>query len=120
MTLTNIIADISSLNDRDKDYILDYLTRHFSPSSSQQGALIGELRERKFSHGFHCRHCGSTSVVRYGKRDGRQRYKCKDCHKLSSDLTNSPMYRSKKVEKWIPFIECMLNGLSLRETALKI
>lgn len=59
-------------------------------------------------------------MVRYGKRDGRQRYKCKDCHKLSSDLTNSPMYRSKKADKWIPFIECMLNGLSLRETALKI
>jgi len=30
------------------------------------------------------------------------------------------MYRSKKADKWIPFIECMLNGLSLRETALKI
>lgn len=55
MSLTNIIANISSLNDKDKEYILDYLTRHFSPSSSQQGALIGELRERKFSHGFHCR-----------------------------------------------------------------
>ena len=96
MTLANIIADISSLNDRDKETILDYLTSHFSPSFSQQGALIGELRERKFSHGFHCRHCGSTSVVRYGKRDGRQRYKCKDCYKLSSDLTNSPMVSFEK------------------------
>jgi transposase-like protein len=120
MTLANIIADISSLSDRDKESILTYLTRHFSPSTSQQGALIGELRERKFSHGFHCRHCGSTSVVRHGKRDGRQRYKCKDCNKFSSDLTNSPMYRSKKTDKWIPFIECMLNGLSLRKTATKI
>jgi transposase-like protein len=45
------------------------------------------------------------SVVRYGKRDGRQRYKCKDCLKLSCDLTNSPMYSSKKADKWISFIE---------------
>lgn len=30
------------------------------------------------------------------------------------------MYRSKKADKWIPFIECMLNGLSLRETAKNI
>jgi len=30
------------------------------------------------------------------------------------------MYRSKKANKWIPFIECMLNGLSLRKTAEKI
>ncbi|WP_391205515.1 hypothetical protein [Psychrobacillus sp. L4] len=53
MTLANIIADIFSLNDRDKESILDYLTRHFSASTSQQGSLIDELRERKFSHGFH-------------------------------------------------------------------
>lgn len=43
MTLTNIIANISSLNDKDKEYTSDYLTRHFSPSTSQQGALIGKL-----------------------------------------------------------------------------
>ena len=97
MTVATILADISSLSERDKEYILGFLTRHFTPSASQQGALIGELRERKFSHGFHCRHCGSMSVVRYGKRNGRQRYKCKD----SCDLTNSPMYRSKKADKWI-------------------
>ena len=36
MTLTNIIADISSLNDKEKESILDYLTRHFSTSASQQ------------------------------------------------------------------------------------
>ena len=62
MTLTNILAEIS-YNDRDKESILDYLTRHFSISDSQKGALIGELRERKFSYVF--RNCGSTSVVRY-------------------------------------------------------
>lgn len=117
MTVATILADISSLSERDKEYILGFLTRHFTPSDSQQGALIGELRERKFSHGFHCRHCGSMSVVRYGKRNGRQRYKCKDCLKMSCDLTNSPMYRSKKADKWIAFIECMLKGLSLRKTA---
>ena len=30
------------------------------------------------------------------------------------------MYRSKKADKWISFIECMLNGLSPRETASQI
>ena len=93
MTVANILADIASLSDGEKETILGFLTRHFTPSASQQGTLIDELRERKFSHGFHCRHCGSMSVVCYGKRNGRQRYKCKDCLKLSCDLTNSPLYR---------------------------
>ena len=34
MTLTNILADISSLNDKDKKSILNYLTHHFSVSPS--------------------------------------------------------------------------------------
>lgn len=116
-TLANILADVSDLTDKDKEYLFEFLKRIFTPEASQQGNLIGELRERKFTSGYHCRHCGSVSVVRYGKRNGRQRYKCKDCFKISNDLTNTPLYRSKKANKWITFIECMLKRLSLRESA---
>ncbi|MGM0879278.1 MAG: IS1595 family transposase, partial [Bacillota bacterium] len=116
-TLANILADVSDLTNKDKEILFDFLKRIFTPEASQQGNLIGELRERKFTSGYHCRHCGSVSVVRFGKRNGRQRYKCKDCFKISNDLTNTPLYRSKKANKWITFIECMLKGLSLRESA---
>lgn len=64
MTLATILADISSLSERDKEYILRFFTCHFTSSSSQQGALIGVFRKSKFSQGFHCRHCGSMSGVR--------------------------------------------------------
>ncbi|WP_335869146.1 IS1595 family transposase [Bacillus sp. 2205SS5-2] len=116
-TLANILADVSYLTDKDKENLLEFLKRIFTHDASQHGNLIGELRENKFTSGYHCRHCGSVSVVRYGKRNGRQRYKCKDCFKISNDLTNTPLYRSKKANKWITFIECMLKGLSLRESA---
>ncbi len=26
-----------------------------------------------------CPHCGSATIIKIGKKDGRQRYKCKDC-----------------------------------------
>ena len=116
-TISTLLADISSLSEHDKEAIYEFLKRHFIPSISASGGIIGELRERKFTHGYHCRHCGSVYVVRYGKRNGRQRYKCKDCFKISNDLTNSPMYRSKKADNWITFIECMIQGVSLRKTA---
>ena len=56
-----------------------------SNSTDGNAKLIGELREKKYSKGFSCPHCGGTHVVRYGKFKGRQRYKCKDCIKTFSD-----------------------------------
>mgnify|MGYP000882266373 CR=1 FL=1 len=79
--------------------------------------VIKELRETKFKEGFICPHCNSKHVVRYGMNKGRQRYKCKDCGKTSIDLTNTPLCRTRYPQKWILFIECMLNGFSLRKSA---
>jgi len=78
---------------------------------------IKELRETKFSKGFSCPHCHSQYVIRHGTYNSRQRYKCKDCSKTFSDLTNTPLKRTHYPNKWIPFIDCMLKGLSLRESA---
>ncbi|WP_419880493.1 transposase [Peribacillus sp. B-H-3] len=112
-----VLVDVMELSDSDKEYLLEALKRYLTPSIATHGALINELREKKYKEGFVCPACNSKSVIRYGKRDGRQRYRCKDCNKLSSDLTNTPLYRTKKADKWLLFIECMINGLSLRKAA---
>lgn len=28
-----------------------------------------------------CPHCGDDYVIKYGKKDGKQRFQCKNCHK---------------------------------------
>ncbi|MFZ5975753.1 MAG: IS1595 family transposase [Bacillota bacterium] len=112
---TNI--DINNLTDEQKEQLIIALQASLSKSQHREGKLINEIRETKFKKGFACPICGSISVVRHGTYNGRQRYLCKDCHKTFSDLTNTPLSRTKFPDKWIPFVECMLKGYSLRKSA---
>lgn len=76
-----------------------------------------EMRETRFKEGFECPHCSSEYVVRFGKYNGRQRYRCKACSKTFTDTTNTVLYRTRKGNEWITFVDCMFNGYSLRKSA---
>ena len=79
--------------------------------------LIGKNR---FKNGIVCPHCGSHSVVRNGKRNGLQNYKCKGCGKYFSNTTNTIALKSKHgFDTWKQYIECMMMGLSIRKSAAK-
>lgn len=65
-----------------------------------------------------CSVCGSVEVTKYGKRNGRQRYICKNCGKTFSDTSGTVMYHSKlPIKKWIDFIQMTLQGESCRSIA---
>lgn len=57
-----------------------------------------EVSERKHKDGFTCSHCHSNNAVCFGKYNvkkgsrtlERQRYRCKDCGKTFTDVTNTP------------------------------
>ena len=62
-----------------------------------------------------CPVCGSIKVIKYGTRNGRQRYLCKDCHRTFGDSNGTVAFRSKlSVSKWIEFIKLTLQGESCR------
>lgn len=77
------------------------------------------LTDVRFVNGRCCPHCGSVHVVKNGKRsDGSQNYLCRDCGKQFNIRSNSIVSHSRKdMNVWQSFIECMLQGLSLRKTA---
>lgn len=68
------------------------------------------IREVRFASGMACVHCGSTSVKRIGKYRSRQRYLCKDCNKTFNDMTNTPFSDSRYPEKWVKYIELLVEG----------
>lgn len=59
-------------------------------------------------------------MVRNGHRkDGTQRYVCKDCGKSFVIATNSIVSGTRKdLSVWEQYIDCMMNGLSIRKTAV--
>ena len=64
-----------------------------------------------------CRHCASTSLIRFGAQNGRQRFRCKDCLKTCCATTGTPLARLSKKYELAGYAECLAKGLTLRQTA---
>jgi len=65
-----------------------------------------------------CPYCQSKMFIRWGSSGNeRQRYRCKPCAKTFNALVGSPLYRMRKEELWLEYVETMRYGLSLRKAA---
>ena len=113
-TLHVLYAD--ELVDLKKDF--DY---EFYQKTESKDALHQVIQKERTTKPY-CEQCGSTHIVKNGKTPcKRQKYRCVDCGKNYSDTTNSITASTKKpYHVWEAFIECMMNGLSLRKTAALI
>jgi len=65
-----------------------------------------------------CPHCGSTQVVRNGRRNGKQAYLCRECRKSFVETTKTCIFGSHRGEAvWKQVITDTVNGVSLDRTA---
>lgn len=78
------------------------------------------ITKERFANGRVCPICGCIHVVRNGHRkDDTQRYICKDCGKSFVIATNSIVSGTRKdFSAWVKYIDCMMNGRSIRKTAM--
>ncbi len=90
------------------------------PAPDPSPAVLRELRDARFPAGLCCPHCRSGRVQRWGAFSGRQRYRCRDCGRTSSDLTGTPLAYSKRPELWGEFAGCMLESLSVRAAGRRL
>ena len=70
-----------------------------------------------------CPHCSSKNIIKYGKVNGVQRYKCKNnsCGKTFIEQYNSPFRYSKKFKyMWKEYYKLMEEGLTIRQCAAKL
>ncbi len=116
-TLDSIISDIATLSEDDKLMIRDILIQLFSVNNS---SLEKFVTENRFSRGLVCPICGGHHVMRNGHRkDGVQRYLCGDCGKSFVATTNTITAGTKLgLKTWEKYIDCMMNGFSVRKSAL--
>lgn len=115
-TVSTILADIATLSTSDKDILKRHLMVIGAASSSSMAEFVADER---FAGGLVCPICGCLHVVRNGHRkDGAQRYACRDCGKSFVATSNSIVSATKKdLSVWEQYIDCMMNGMSLRKTA---
>ena len=70
-----------------------------------------------------CPYCNEDKVIKYGFYNGIQRYKCKneDCGRTFNNDINNPFRYSKKFHHmWKKYFEVFLEGVSLRECAIRM
>ena len=77
------------------------------------------LIETRISGDQGCIYCGSTHVVKNGTRkDGTQRFLCRDCRKSFLPTSKSVTSRTRKrLSVWAAYLKCMLEKKTLRETS---
>ena len=64
-----------------------------------------------------CPHCEHDNLGKWGYASGLRRWKCKDCGKTFNILTNTPLARLRKKEKWLDNAKAMTAGKTVRATA---
>lgn len=119
-SVSSIKSDITTLSDYQLQELFNYIGEMLT-LGSLKGSLNNDFKESRFSKGEICPHCQSTSIVKNGKLNGKQRYLCKSCKKSFNDLTKSALSSTKlPLEKWIEYVKGMILGLSIRKNAENI
>lgn len=114
MKLLELKKIFQSLSYSDKKELLEILE-----NSNQISSIRDDVDEARFSKGIFCPHCGCVeNIVKFGKYNGIQRYKCKNCNATFSSLTKTVFARSQKsIDIWEKYIGCMQDGLSIAKSA---
>lgn len=115
LTVNQIIDAIKMLTPVEYNEFVSKLETLGNPAES----IDAYIEEQRFSNGRICPMCGSAKVVRNGKRkDGVQKYCCKECGKSFVAKTNTIASGTRKpLSVWIKYIECMMNWSPVRESA---
>jgi transposase-like protein len=94
-------------------------TRMLANRGTKAANIKDLVTKERFANGYVCPLCGSIHVVRNGKRkDGTQRYLCRDCKRSFVATVNSITFGTRKdLDIWTTYINCMMNGISVRKTA---
>lgn len=91
-----------------------------NPWSLDSQALIAQIREARWPAGPICPKCQSVVVIRFGRRNGVQRYRCKDCFRCFNDLTGTVLQGIRHRDRWLDFNSCMVRGLTVRKAAAEV
>ena len=114
MEVTEVLKILSTLSDTDLSKVKDYLNSLITDTNTFESFFS----QKKFENGVFCPHCNSINVKKNGHKGIIQRFLCKDCDRSFTSRNNTITFSSKKsYPVWKKYIECMMNGLSVRRSA---
>ena len=116
-SIQSIFMDIKALTDSQIEELFNNIGEIIS-LRAMTSSLYNDSREQRFSKGVACLYCGSINVIKHGKKNDVQRFRCKDCERTFNDRTMTPLVNSHvSLEQWIDYAKCNVMGLSIRKSA---
>jgi transposase-like protein len=67
-----------------------------------------------------CPHCGHLRCHRSGHANGLQRYRCLSCASSFNALTGTPLARLRHRDKWLPYLQCLIESRTVRAAAERV
>jgi transposase-like protein len=64
-----------------------------------------------------CPHCRHPRRHRCGEANGLQRFRCLGCRRTFNALTGTPLARLRKRERWLAYLQCVLESRTVRDAA---
>jgi transposase-like protein len=120
LTEEEFVAAFKALHPVIQKRVFAQLKNPFGNENLSINTFMEELRDKRFRKGIACPHCDSVKVVRNGTRKGRQKYMCSACSRHFSDHTHTPLRGTHYPDLWPIFMEDMISGKSIRETAKRL
>ncbi len=102
-SITAIKTDIASLAEYDLHDLVNYIGEIMAISTLTRN-LPRDCRESRFASGSVCPYCKTESIIKHGKLNGRQRFKCKSCGRTFNDFSLSALANTKlPLTKWLEY-----------------
>ena len=67
-----------------------------------------------------CPVCGNPQCHRCGHANGLQRYRCVFCRRSFNALTGTPLARLRLRDKWLPYLQCLIDSTTVRTAAERV
>lgn len=106
-----LLAKLEGLTDRQRKQLRERLRGH------AEGAVVSALLDTRAGGELRCPGCAGMAIKRFGRVDGLQRYRCKACGRTFNALTGTPLARLRYKGRWLAFMGCLIDGLSVRAAA---
>jgi transposase-like protein len=115
-----ILEMIVNLNQNDQKELMSRLAEIMQSLNSSCGSKITQNSISNLNAVIACPYCTSSAIQNHANFNNRMRYKCMSCLKTFTKLTGSSISKTRYPEKWQSFIGCMVDGLSVARTAVKV
>ena len=113
--LKDVITTYNNLSFSDRIVFYTTISNDIAISDDTQSFLI----ETRLDGEGSCIYCEGMHVVKNGKRkDGVQRFLCRDCHRSFIASTDSITSRTRKsISVWATYLKCMLDQKTLKQSS---